>query len=170
MGSSNQNETRKEHRLRDMPPLGPMQKKPHVSEKNVGLGYFSTNLGFVLVGRKVGPPEVTREVWVSGSRNLGRSVGLENPCFMGLSQKTHVLGALSPSYKKTKNEVFKKKHGFKIFLTQNLDFSIGARLRYGQNLGRSETQTPFVTSGGLGTALPAVGSPCYCCLDPPPPH
>jgi len=32
------------------------------------------------------------------------------------------------------------------FLTQNLDFS---RLRFGQNLGRSETQTPLVTSGGL---------------------
>jgi len=50
VGSSNQNETRKEHRLRDMPPLGPMQKKSRVSEKIVGLGYFSTNLGFVLVG------------------------------------------------------------------------------------------------------------------------
>ena len=49
MGSSNQNETRKEHRLRDMPPLGPMQKKSRVSEKTVGLEYFSTNLGFVLV-------------------------------------------------------------------------------------------------------------------------
>ena len=48
MGSSNQNEMRKEHRLRDMPPLGPMQKKSRVSEKIVGLGYFSTNLGFVL--------------------------------------------------------------------------------------------------------------------------
>jgi len=49
VGSSNQNETRKEHRLRDMPPLGPMQKKSRVSEKIVGLGYFSTNLGFVQV-------------------------------------------------------------------------------------------------------------------------
>ena len=38
------------------------------------------------------------------------------------------------------------------YLTQNLVFSIGseigARLRFGQNLGRSETQTPLVTSGG----------------------
>ena len=32
-----------------MPPLDPMQKKSRVSEKIVGLGYFSTNLGFVLV-------------------------------------------------------------------------------------------------------------------------
>ena len=35
------------------------------------------------------------------------------------------------------------------FLTQNLDFSIGPRLSFGQNLGRSETQTPLVTSGAL---------------------
>ena len=49
VGSSNQNETRKKHRPRDMPPLDPMQKKSRVSVKIVGLGYFSTNLGFVLV-------------------------------------------------------------------------------------------------------------------------
>ena len=30
-----------------------------------------------------------------------------------------------------------------------MDFSIGARLRLGQNPGRSETQTAPVTSGGL---------------------
>jgi len=40
VGSSNQNETRKEHRLRDMPPLGPMQKKSRVSEQIVAWGYF----------------------------------------------------------------------------------------------------------------------------------
>jgi len=65
--------------------------------------------------------------------------------FQGLSQKIHVLGALSPSYKKTKF----KNMDLRYFLTENLGFSIGARLRLGQNLGRSETQTPLVTSGGL---------------------
>ena len=32
-----------------MPPLDPMQKKSRVSVKTVGLGYFSTDKGFVLV-------------------------------------------------------------------------------------------------------------------------
>ena len=49
MGSSNQNETRKEHRLRDMPPLGPMQKKSRVSEQIVAWGYFSPDFASVLV-------------------------------------------------------------------------------------------------------------------------
>ena len=52
----------------------------------------------------------------------------------------------NPSYKK--RSFFLKSMDLR-FLTQNLDFSIGARLRFGQNLGRSETQTPLVTSGGL---------------------
>ena len=45
MGSSNQNEMRKEHRLRDMPPLGPMQKKSRVSEQIVAWGPLMTDLG-----------------------------------------------------------------------------------------------------------------------------
>ena len=49
MGSSNQNETRKEHRLRDIPPLGPMQKKSRVSEHTVAWGHFSLELGYVQV-------------------------------------------------------------------------------------------------------------------------
>ena len=49
MGSSYQNETRKEHRLRDMPPLGLMQKKSRISEEIVGWEYFSTDFAFVLV-------------------------------------------------------------------------------------------------------------------------
>ena len=49
VGSSNQNETRKEQMLRDMPPLGPMQKKSHISGKNVGWGYFSLKFVFVQV-------------------------------------------------------------------------------------------------------------------------
>ena len=49
MGSSDQNETRKEHELRDMPPLGPMQKKSRVSEQIVAWGYFSPDFASVLV-------------------------------------------------------------------------------------------------------------------------
>ena len=49
MGSSNRNETRKEHRLRDMPPLGPMQKKITCFEQIVAWGYFSTDFASVLV-------------------------------------------------------------------------------------------------------------------------
>jgi len=64
-----------------------------------------------------------------------------------LSHKIHVLGALSPSYKKTS-----RKHGFRILFDSKLGFSIGARLRFGQNPGRSETQTSLVTSGGLTNA------------------
>ena len=57
MGSLNQNETRKEHMLLDMPPLGliqknyvflnklwPMQKKITTSKKKVGRGYFLLEL------------------------------------------------------------------------------------------------------------------------------
>jgi hypothetical protein len=47
VGSLDQNETRKEHRHRDMPYLKPMRKKMRVSEKNVGWGYFSLELVFV---------------------------------------------------------------------------------------------------------------------------
>ena len=49
MGSSDQNETRKEHELRDMPPLGPMQKKSRVLEQIVAWGYFSPDFASVLV-------------------------------------------------------------------------------------------------------------------------
>ena len=45
VGSSNQNETRKEHRLSDMPPLGLMQKKSRVSEQIVAWGPLMTDLG-----------------------------------------------------------------------------------------------------------------------------
>ena len=45
MGSSYQNETRKEHRLRDMPPLGLMQKKSRVSEQIVAWGPLMTDKG-----------------------------------------------------------------------------------------------------------------------------
>ena len=45
MCSSDQNETRKERRLRDMPPLGLMQKKSRVSEQIVAWGPLMTDLG-----------------------------------------------------------------------------------------------------------------------------
>jgi len=53
VGSSNQNETRKERRLGGMPPLGPMQKKSRVSEQTVAWGYFSIKLGFMQVAVRV---------------------------------------------------------------------------------------------------------------------
>ena len=43
MGSSNQNEMRKEHRLRDMPPWGPMQKKYVFLNKLWPGGTFRSN-------------------------------------------------------------------------------------------------------------------------------
>ena len=64
MGSSYQNETRKEHRLRDMPPLGLMQKKSRVSEQIVAWGYFSLKLAFKQVGRVRGTSSVLRAVSV----------------------------------------------------------------------------------------------------------
>ena len=44
MGSSNQNETRKEHRLRDMPPLGPMQKNVLLESRGLGLLFNDIDL------------------------------------------------------------------------------------------------------------------------------
>jgi len=53
VGSSNQNETRNEHRHRDMPPLGPMHFLKRVSEEIVAWGYFLLELGFVQVPRNL---------------------------------------------------------------------------------------------------------------------
>jgi hypothetical protein len=53
VGSSNQNETRNEHRLRDMPPLGLIQKKYVFLKKLWPGGSFLLELGFVQVPRNL---------------------------------------------------------------------------------------------------------------------
>ena len=59
----------------------------------------------------------------------------ENPCYRDLNSKLQ----------ETED---KKTWIFDIFFTQNMGFFIGARLGFGQNLGRAESQTGLVTSGG----------------------
>ena len=62
MGSLDQNETRKEHRPRDISPFGPMQKQSRVSVKIVGLGFFSTNLAFVQVAQFYSTRDLKAEI------------------------------------------------------------------------------------------------------------